>query len=153
MNFNKLFQASQIVDCELQRQFDLPFRFQRGSCNTFAIPDEKGLLCFSSIPSDRKSCHLLVKQIPPYKNYSLISALMERISKMLHHQNVNTITLLDWPIIVARRWPLDHMEIQIALFEQSFMILRRNNGPMLLIIRLQSELSIKFQNNCWFQIN
>ena len=48
--------ASKIVGCEMIRQFDLPFDFDRGSCNTFQIPDEKVLMCFSD--DSRKSCHL-----------------------------------------------------------------------------------------------
>ena len=35
---------------------DLPFEFFRGSCNTFAAPEEKALLCFGD--NNRKGCHL-----------------------------------------------------------------------------------------------
>ena len=49
--------ASKVVGCEMIRQpFDLPYSFYSGSCNTFNVPDEKVLMCFSS--DSRKSCHL-----------------------------------------------------------------------------------------------
>jgi len=38
------------------RQSDLLFDFQIGSCNTFEVPEEKVLMCFSK--TDRKTCHL-----------------------------------------------------------------------------------------------
>ena len=48
---------SQIIGCEMMRQDrDLPFDFDLGSCNTFEVPEEKVLMCFSQ--DDRKSCHL-----------------------------------------------------------------------------------------------
>ena len=44
VSWNKIyFKASKIVGCELVRQADMPFDFDRGFCNTF---DEKALMCF-----------------------------------------------------------------------------------------------------------
>ena len=40
----------------MQRQADLPFDFAFGACNTFQLPDEKALLCFSL--DDSRSCHM-----------------------------------------------------------------------------------------------
>ena len=40
----------------VRQKDDLPFEFQYGSCNTFAAPEEKALLCFSD--NNRKECHL-----------------------------------------------------------------------------------------------
>ena len=52
---NLYFKASKIVGCKMIRQFDLPFDFSLGSCNTFQVPDEKVLMCFSE---SSKNCHL-----------------------------------------------------------------------------------------------
>ena len=53
---NHHFKAAKIVGCEMVRQSDLPFNFDRGACNTFEVPEEKVLMCFSN--DNRKSCHL-----------------------------------------------------------------------------------------------
>ena len=57
-NINNLFEkkANKIVGCEMARQFDLPFDFESGSCNTFYVPEEKVLMCFSA--SDPNTCHM-----------------------------------------------------------------------------------------------
>jgi len=50
-------QKSKIIGCQMVRQEDdLPFDFFFGSCNTFAAPEGKALLCFSD--TNRKQCHL-----------------------------------------------------------------------------------------------
>merc|ERR1712176_1392823 len=50
-------QKSKIVGCQMVRQEDdLPFLFSFGSCNTFAFPEEKALLCFDNI--FHKQCRL-----------------------------------------------------------------------------------------------
>ena len=51
-----LFQASKVVACQMIRQLELSFDFDRGSCNTFNVPDEKVLMCFSS--ASRKRCDM-----------------------------------------------------------------------------------------------
>ena len=48
--------ASKIIGCTLVGQADLPFTFDRGSCNTFKVPDEKALMCFDQ--SSRKMCRM-----------------------------------------------------------------------------------------------
>ena len=53
---NYYFKAAKVVGCEMIRQSDLPFNFDRGSCNTFQVPEEKVLMCFSE--DSRKSCHM-----------------------------------------------------------------------------------------------
>ena len=40
----------------VRQEDDLPFDFYLGSCNTFAAPEEKALLCFGV--DNRKQCHL-----------------------------------------------------------------------------------------------
>ena len=37
------------------RQSDLLFDFEFGSCNTFKVPEEKALMCFSGTD---QTCHL-----------------------------------------------------------------------------------------------
>ena len=55
---------SQIYGCKMLRQFkNLPFKFERGSCNTFETPEQKAMLCFGYdgyYRSKTRSCHLLV---------------------------------------------------------------------------------------------
>ena len=53
---NYRFKAAKVVGCQMVRQSDLPFDFDRGSCNTFKVPEEEVLMCFSI--DSRKSCHL-----------------------------------------------------------------------------------------------
>ena len=53
---NYRFKAAKVVGCEMIRQSDLPFDFDRGSCNTFEVPEEKALMCFSK--NDLRSCHM-----------------------------------------------------------------------------------------------
>merc|ERR550534_713600 len=48
-------QVSKVVGCSLKRVGVLPFNFYYGSCNTFAFPEEKVLLCFDLNHS--QSCH------------------------------------------------------------------------------------------------
>ena len=45
----------------MTRQTDLPFNFDRGSCNTFKLPEEKVLMCFSADGwnlSRARICHM-----------------------------------------------------------------------------------------------
>ena len=53
---NLILKASKVVGCKMTRQSDLPFDFYGGSCNTFAVPEEKVLMCFSE--DSRKSCRV-----------------------------------------------------------------------------------------------
>ena len=48
-------QASKIEGCELVRQFDLPFDFHRGFCETFLQPVEQVLFCFDE--NSQQACH------------------------------------------------------------------------------------------------
>ena len=48
--------ANKIVGCEMARQFDLPFDFESGSCNTCHVSEEKVLMCFSG--NDPNTCHM-----------------------------------------------------------------------------------------------
>ena len=50
------FQVSKIVGCEMVRQNDLTFDFTSGSCNSFAQPKPRILLCFDYIHSTE--CHM-----------------------------------------------------------------------------------------------
>ena len=76
------------------KQYDLPFNFDRGSCNTFEMPEEKVLMCFSQDSS--KSCHMLVGlQIIEKEYFIFVLGLMEKILKLLLHQNVSTKKLMD----------------------------------------------------------
>ena len=43
---NIQFQVSKIVGCEMVRQNDMAFDFNQGSCNSFAQPKPRILLCF-----------------------------------------------------------------------------------------------------------
>ena len=54
------FKKSKIDGCKMIRQEDdLPFNFYKGSCNTFAAPEEKALLCFTALPfENRNGCYL-----------------------------------------------------------------------------------------------
>ena len=58
---NYRFKAAKVVGCEMIRQSDLPFDFDRGSCNTFEVPEEKVLMCFGL--KSTKNCHMLVELI------------------------------------------------------------------------------------------
>ena len=49
-------QASKVVGCKLTRQFDLSFDFMQGSCNTFADPEPRVLLCFEA-KTPYNECH------------------------------------------------------------------------------------------------
>ena len=40
----------------VRQEDDLPFEFDLGSCNTFAAPEEKALLCFGL--TNRNECYL-----------------------------------------------------------------------------------------------
>ena len=42
------FKVSKISGCQLVRQNDMSFNFDQGSCNSFARPTPKILLCFGS---------------------------------------------------------------------------------------------------------
>jgi len=53
--FPEQHQVSTVVGCSLKRVGRLPFNLYYGSCNTFAFPEEKVLLCFDL--NHNKSCH------------------------------------------------------------------------------------------------
>ena len=53
---NTFFKLSKIVGCKLERQGDLIFDFDKGSCNTFSQPDPKVLLCFDM--TNTQECHM-----------------------------------------------------------------------------------------------
>ena len=60
-NWNLYFEVSKVVGCQMIKQsFDLPYSFYGGSCNSFSMPDEKVLMCFSYQTNSPKSCHLWV---------------------------------------------------------------------------------------------
>ena len=50
------FQVSKIVGCEMVRQNDMPFDFYYGSCNSFAQPKPRILLCFDN--NHPTECHM-----------------------------------------------------------------------------------------------
>ena len=54
-NLKHAFKVSEVSGCSLKRIGILPFDFYYGSCNTFAFPNEKVLLCFDLNHS--QSCH------------------------------------------------------------------------------------------------
>ena len=54
--FKLILKASKIEGCKFVRQFDLPFDFKNGVCNTFHTPVEQVLMCFSE--SARKRCDM-----------------------------------------------------------------------------------------------
>lgn len=56
-----IFKASKVVGCELVRQIDLTFDFMQGSCNQFADPEPRVLLCFNY--GTPQSCFTYVKSI------------------------------------------------------------------------------------------
>ena len=51
-----ILKASKIEGCKFVRQFDLPFDFKNGVCNTFHTPVEQVLMCFSE--GARKRCDM-----------------------------------------------------------------------------------------------
>ena len=53
---NNFLKSLKLVGCGLQKQPDLPFDFDRGSCNIFEAPEEKVFMCFSYY--DSKQCRL-----------------------------------------------------------------------------------------------
>ena len=57
---------------------------------------------------------------------------MEKTSKLLLHQNVTTIKLIDYQIIVAKPWLPDRSSVMTALSEHKLTILEPINGMMLL---------------------
>ena len=57
---------------------------------------------------------------------------MEKTSKLLLHQNVTTIKLMDYQILVAKPWLPDRSSVMTALSEHKLTILEPINGMMLL---------------------
>ena len=87
-----------MVECDLIRQFNMPFDLYLGACNTFQSPIEKVLLCFD-VRSGKNRCDRLV-----YCNvvgFHFILVLMAKHSKLLRQHNVIMTLLLDWPTIMV----------------------------------------------------
>ena len=62
--------------------------------------------------------------------------------KPLHPQSVIMQILMGWQIIVGWHCPQDHQQVQLALSELNYTILRVINGMMHPIIHLNRELFI-----------